>query len=141
VDFFNEYPRVIPYQKALITLCCTILQQEYQAGVLAAPGPVNVVFTDDSFVRNLNATYRKKDKTTDVLSFIYEEPDMWGEVYISVPQVMRQAPRFANTYYRELKKMLIHGILHIAGYDHIKPNDRKIMRQKEEAYWNLFSKP
>jgi probable rRNA maturation factor len=55
-------------------------------------------------------------------------------LYISVPQVLRQAPRFGTTEHEEMRRVLVHGLLHLLGYDHIKPKDRVVMRAKEEDY-------
>lgn len=107
--------------------------------------PVNVIFTGDSEVRELNRDYRHKDKTTDVLSFPWEqdpedlefmdeEDKLLGELYISVPQVERQAPRFDTTFEEEMQRVTIHGLLHLLGFDHIKTADRKIMRAREEHH-------
>ena len=97
---------------------------------------LNIILTGDELVRSLNTDYRNKAKTTDVLSFPLEDEEMLGEVYISVEQVERQAPRFDNSFEDELARMFVHGVLHIIGYDHIKPAERKIMRAKEEFYLN-----
>ncbi len=96
--------------------------------------PVNVVFTEDAEVRALNAEFRNKDKTTDVLSFPWEDEELLGELFISVPQVLRQAPRFGTTAHEEMRRVLVHGLLHLLEYDHIKPKDRVVMRAKEEEY-------
>lgn len=107
--------------------------------------PVNIVMTGDAEVRELNRDYRNKDKTTDVLSFPWEcdpedseflddEEKLLGELYISVPQVERQAPRFDTTFEEEMNRVTVHGLLHLLGFDHIKPQDRKIMRAREEHH-------
>lgn len=107
--------------------------------------PVNIILTGDSEVRELNRDYRNKDKTTDVLSFPWEadpedeqfltdEDKLLGELYISLPQVERQAPRFDTTYEEEMQRVTIHGLLHLLGFDHIKTADRKVMRAREEHH-------
>ncbi len=101
----------------------------------APQAELNIILTEDLLVRQLNAEFRNKDKTTDVLSFPMEdEPEFMGEVYISIPQVERQAPRFDTDFDNELKRVALHGILHILGYDHIDLKDRLEMRKKEEMY-------
>jgi probable rRNA maturation factor len=95
---------------------------------------VNLVFCDNAMVRELNKRYRKLDKVTDVLSFIYSEPDVLGEIYIATPQAKAQAPRWKNSYYDELRRLVVHGSLHLAGFDHMKAPERKAMRAREEAY-------
>jgi probable rRNA maturation factor len=96
---------------------------------------VNCVFTTDNAVQSLNRDFRKKDVTTDVLSFPWEGDDeLLGEVYISIPQVLRQAPEFGATPKQEIQRVCLHGILHLLGYDHIDEKDRKVMEPKEESY-------
>jgi len=86
--------------------------------------------------RKLNCYYRKLDKVTDVLSFVWNEPNFLGEIYIAEGQVKRQAPLYGNSYYKELKRVLVHGLLHICGYDHHSKAERKIMREKERFYYS-----
>lgn len=92
---------------------------------------VNVVMCSDETVRTLNRDYRHLDKVTDVLSFEWHEPYLLGEIYIARDQVKRQAPKFGNSFYAELKRVYVHGLLHLSGYDHMKPADRVKMRQRE----------
>jgi len=128
IDFFNESDIPVPRAENLIRICNRILVQE------GTEGQVNVVFTGDSSIRELNRQFRKKDKTTDVLSFEWHDEELLGEIYISMPQVKRQAPRYDNTFYRELKRVLIHGVLHLCGFDHLTPPERKTMRAREDFY-------
>lgn len=97
-------------------------------------GGVNLVFCGDQQVRTLNRIYRGLDRVTDVLSFEWNEPDFVGEVYIACAQAFRQASRFNNNYFNELRRLIVHGLLHLSGYDHIKTKDRIVMRQKEDFY-------
>lgn len=97
-------------------------------------GAVDVVFCSDAKVRDLNKAYRKLDKVTDVLSFEWHEEDFAGEIYIATAQVERQAPRYHNDYVNELCCVLVYGMLHLCGYDHIKTGERLVMRAKEDFY-------
>lgn len=104
-------------------------------------GQVDVILTTDSSLRRLNREFRGKDKTTDVLSFPWSDegslvdPEGYlGEIYISLEQVERQAPRFGATPGEELERVLVHGLLHLCGYDHLTPSERRIMREKENLY-------
>ena len=97
-------------------------------------GRVEIVFCSDETVRARNKEYRGLDKVTDVLSFGWEEDDFAGEIFIANPQAKRQAPRWNNTYYKELRRLVVHGMLHLCGHDHMKAGERKLMREKEEFY-------
>lgn len=96
---------------------------------------INCIFTTDQALQKLNKDFRNIDKTTDVLSFPWDQDEeLLGEIYISIPQVLRQAPEFGATPKQEIQRVCLHGILHLLGYDHTEENDRKVMEPKEESY-------
>lgn len=86
---------------------------------------VTLVFVGDVRMRHLNATYRGYDKVTDVLSFADgddyapagETPDL-GDIIICVPQARRQARRYGHGLKAELTRLIVHGLVHLSGYDH-----------------------
>ncbi|MCX7719098.1 MAG: rRNA maturation RNase YbeY [Candidatus Sumerlaeaceae bacterium] len=97
---------------------------------------VSVVFVDDAEMRNLNRTYRGANKSTDVLAFPMNKgklasigPDLLGDIVISVPTARKQAEANEHSIERELSILLIHGLLHLLGYDHM--TDREEMAMKE----------
>jgi len=95
---------------------------------------VVIVLCSDYTIRRLNRQYRKKDKATDVLSFPFGDDDLLGEIYISLQRAKIQAKRYGSTYDEELKRLLVHGLLHLMGYDHIKKADREAMEARERIY-------
>ena len=99
---------------------------------------VSVVFVDDAEMRNLNRTYRGANKSTDVLAFPMNDgklaaisPDLLGDIVISVPTARKQAEMHEHSIERELSILLIHGLLHLLGYDHMTDRDEMIMKEKE----------
>jgi probable rRNA maturation factor len=96
--------------------------------------PAAVILCSDYAIRKLNREYRGKDKATDVLSFPLGDPDLLGEVYISLQRAKVQARAYGLTYEEELKRLLVHGLLHLMGYDHIKKADRLTMEERERQY-------
>ncbi|MFN8548841.1 MAG: rRNA maturation RNase YbeY [Candidatus Eisenbacteria bacterium] len=99
---------------------------------------LGLVLAGDTLVRRLNREFRGKDTTTDVLSFSNgpepldpDEPRLLGEVIISVPQCLRQAREQAVPPGQELVRLVVHGLLHVLGHDHIEPKDRAVMVPKE----------
>ena len=127
-NFFSDMPgKKFPWQKRLKPLANTLLKKERK------DAPVSVILCDDARQRELNKTYRKLDRVTDVLSFVWNEPGLLGEIYIAEGQVKKQAPLYGNTYYRELKRVLVHGLLHLCGYDHHSKAERKVMRDRENS--------
>lgn len=112
---------------------------------LPTPCEVSLLFCDNKFIKELNLSYRHLDTATDVLSFpqyegkeeilkIKEEPILLGDVIISLEKAHEQAEKYGHTFKRELSFLLVHGIMHLLGYDHGNPEARKEMRQKEEYY-------
>jgi probable rRNA maturation factor len=89
--------------------------------LLAAVAPdsesLGVRFVGDREMRRVNRQFRGKDKTTDVLSFPGDEGHL-GDILISVPTARRQAESTGHETGRELKTLLLHGVLHCLGYDH-----------------------
>ncbi len=77
---------------------------------------VSIAFVGDKKIRQLNKKYRKIDKITDVLAFVGDE-DFLGEVIINYSQTKRQAKKFNNNTKQELVFILVHGLLHLLGYD------------------------
>jgi len=110
---------------------------------------ISVLFTDDKFIRSLNNKYRGIDKPTDVLSFNLQEGsvesleiesnNLLGDIIISVETAQRQADTLNHSMEKELAVLLIHGLLHLTGYDHEKDKDYKIMREKESEILKIFA--
>jgi len=101
---------------------------------------LSIVLCDDSFIHPLNRDYRGKDAPTDVLSFAQREgegadPDdpVLGDVIISVETAARQAEERGHTLARELRVLLVHGILHLLGYDHIEDDEAEEMEARERS--------
>ena len=97
---------------------------------------LSLSFVDNEEIRYLNKTYRKKDYETDVLSFpMNEEIEdliILGDIIISIDKVIEQAKDYEHSFERELIYLIIHGMFHLLGYDHIKEVDKKMMRLKEK---------
>ncbi len=77
-----------------------------------------IAFVSDQKIRALNKQFRGIDKTTDVLSFPSDEPDQLGDVAISVATATRQAKENGLTLNEEIAQLILHGLLHLNGYDH-----------------------
>ena len=92
---------------------------------------VSIALIDDEQMAELNKNYRNIDNTTDVLSFPQEE-ELLGDVIISIPRALAQANEYGHSFKREFTYLLVHGLLHLAGYDHLNTEDKTIMRSLEE---------
>lgn len=107
---------------------------------------LSVLIVDDRAMRQLNRAWRGHDRTTDVLSFPAQEEiaaageadgepggaaRLLGDIAISAPRAAEQARRFGVTRTEELRRLLVHGILHLMGYDHVTAAERREMRAIE----------
>jgi len=105
------------------------------AELLKLKKPVDVFLVDSQTMRKLNRKYRKKDKSTNVLSFpspLGFPINTLGEVYLD--------PRYIEKHKEDMALMLVHGVLHILGYDHERKSDRISMEKKEAALLSKISK-
>jgi len=111
---------------------------------------ISILLAGDGRMRKLNRLYRGKDRTTDVLSFPqvagggrYDAfPCPLGDIVISLPQARRQAKEHGATFYEELARLLIHGLLHLLGYDHEKNayQARKMRKLEQELFDGILKK-
>ena len=110
------------------------------------PCELSIAITDDETVRALNREYAGEDAVTDVLSFSQREGEEFvsppegapqlGEVVIAYPQAARQAGERGRAATEEMTRLLVHGVLHLLGYDHAEPEEARRMREREEALVN-----
>lgn len=92
---------------------------------------VSIILTDDKEIHELNRQYRNIDKPTNVLSFELGDDILLGDIYISLDTVMREAKELNITVEEHTAHMVVHGVLHLLGYDHIKDDDAIVMETKE----------
>ncbi len=131
--FSNQRGR-LPKQEA-IALADVILKGEKKKY------PVNIIFADDSLLKDLNSRYRRKRRPTDVLSFpADDELGILGDVYISIDTARRQAGDYNVTLREEVLRLVCHGLLHLCGYDHHHKKDADKMNIGAEKYLGRFLK-
>lgn len=106
---------------------------------------LSIILTTPKDIQEMNNTYRKINKETDVLSFpMFEKEELenanfneveepLGDIVISIERVKEQAIEYGHSFERELAYMVVHGFYHLMGYDHIELLDRQEMREKEEV--------
>ncbi|MBK7140812.1 MAG: rRNA maturation RNase YbeY [bacterium] len=106
-------------------------KKNWQAGI-------NLIFTTDRRIQQLNDEYRGKDKPTDVLSFNIDDPASkdatFGEIYISVPTASRQAASLGHSLELEYLRLTCHGLMHLFGYDHQEYREAERMEARERKY-------
>lgn len=142
---FSEEDRVS--QKILEEMEQAAIQCVTREGIDPEQCEVSVSFVEDVEIQQLNREYREIDKVTDVLSFpLYENPEEirtaqkmfpdqpveLGDVVICTQVAQQQAAEFGHSTEREFLYLFVHSVCHLLGYDHMEPEDKKVMRAREE---------
>lgn len=153
IYFENEYTGILPDNymdivKDIVEASLEYLECPYEC-------EINVIFTDDAGIQDINREYRNIDSPTDVLSFPmvdYEEPGvfdkvelypedyfnqdtgelMLGDIILNVDRIAKQAKDYGHTRRREIAFLTAHSMLHLAGYDHIDESERKNMEMHQD---------
>jgi probable rRNA maturation factor len=103
-------------------------------------GEINYVFCDDEYLLKLNVEFLKHDTLTDILSFDYSlGKELHGDIFISIERVKENAEDFNVGFETELKRVMVHGMLHYCGYKDKSEEEERVMREKENHYINLFA--
>lgn len=139
----NQHDVKVPVGiRLLIRRCCQAVLTSENFGHDAE---VSVSFVNNKEIRSLNKYYRKKDKSTDVLSFPLGENGVYdmnnetgayllGDVVISLETAVKQAEMYGHSLEREIGFLTVHSMLHLLGYDHeTSPLDETVMQEKQEA--------
>lgn len=139
-EIFNETnEKIIEIETIKKLLDYAILKKDLKNVVF------NVIIVNDDVIKDINNKYRGIDKSTDVISFALEDtPDIeydfriLGDIYISIDQAKRQATQYQHSFLRELSFLVIHGLLHLLGYNHISEEEEKIMFEEQERILNGY---
>lgn len=149
IQFYNQTSESVETYEAMITTVVneTIKQENLTNEMLEC----SFIFVDNEQIREINANYRQKDAVTDVITFAIEDempgeikiqgipmPRMLGDVFISLPRTREQAERYGHSFERELSFLAVHGCLHLLGYDHLEPEEEKVMFGKQEDVLNAL---
>ncbi|TDE04886.1 rRNA maturation RNase YbeY [Flavobacterium hiemivividum] len=102
-------------------------------------GEINYIFCDDEYLHKINLEYLNHDDLTDVISFDYTMGnEISGDVFISVERVQDNAVDFNVAFEEELRRVIVHGVLHYCGYKDKGEKDEQLMRSKENEKLALF---
>lgn len=104
----------------------------------------SIIFVDNEKIHELNKQFRGVDRPTDVISFALEDAEeeflstirVLGDIYISIPKMQEQAKKYGHSEKRELAFLVVHGLLHLLGYDHQTEEEEKVMFQIQEEMLN-----
>ncbi len=122
-------------RKTSAWLKTAITREEYKLVSL------NYVFCSDEYLLQINRDYLEHDYYTDIITFNQseEETDIEGDIFISIERVRENAITLNVDFLQELKRVMIHGLLHLCGYDDHSEVDQQQMRVKEDSYLALLS--
>ena len=98
-------------------------------------GDISIIFCSDNYILDVNMKYLQHDYFTDVITFDYCEGDkLSGDLFISVDTVRENAKLYNTDFNDELNRVMVHGILHLIGYDDHSQKDKQLIRKKEDYY-------
>ena len=101
-------------------------------------GAINIIFCSDNYILDVNMKYLQHDYFTDIITFDYCEKDILsGDLFISIDSVRENAQFFGTEFVDELNRVMVHGLLHLIGYDDHKEEEIAVMRQKENYYLQM----
>lgn len=103
-------------------------------------GEIGYVFCNDSYLHDINLQFLNHDTLTDIITFPMTQEIsniISGTIYISIDRVKENAQHYRVSFLHELSRVMVHGILHLMGYDDHTDDDVKLMRQKEDYYLSL----
>jgi rRNA maturation RNase YbeY len=101
-------------------------------------GEISYIFCSDEYLHKINLEHLQHDTLTDIITFNYCEDDLINsDIFISVDRVRENAKTFKTSFENELSRVMIHGILHLIGFDDKTDDDKVLMRSKEDFYLTL----
>lgn len=135
INFFYEGVRFVLKNKSLISkwLLSAILKENHKLNHL------NFIFCNTAYIYTLNVNYLAHRTDTDVITFnnSSEEKHLEGDIFISYPQVKENAGVYKTSIQDELHRVMIHGVLHLLGYNDKRKEQKNIMKKKEDFYLSL----
>jgi rRNA maturation RNase YbeY len=137
IQFFTEQTKFTIKNKTLIREWLTKIIRKQKKTV----GEINIIFCSDDYLLKLNEQYLGHDTFTDIITFDFvEEKTISGDIFISVDQMKENAKLFHVEQSTEMRRLIVHGVLHLLGYKDEKPKDKKIMTTQEEAALECWKK-
>mgnify|MGYP003398857079 FL=1 len=111
------------------------------ASEIRSLGDINIIFCSDNYILDVNMKYLQHDYFTDIITFDYcEKKVLSGDLFISVDSVRENSVYYETEFEDELNRVIVHGLLHLIGYDDHSEEDVKVMREKENYYLEMRKK-
>jgi rRNA maturation RNase YbeY len=129
IDNYNT-----PEDQEIIAFLQKLIEKEH-----FVVGNINIIYTDNSEILDLNKNYLDHHYYTDVITFDYNEGQtLNGDIYISLDKVSENSQDYGTSFYNELLRVVIHGVLHLIGYKDKTDEEIQQMRSKEDLYLDQF---
>tara|TARA_B100001063_G_C16571630_1_gene456185 strand:+ start:196 stop:627 length:432 start_codon:yes stop_codon:yes gene_type:complete len=134
INFYSENDFELQEEKSFDTWIRKVISSEEKQ-----LGEINYIFCDDHYLYKINLKFLEHDTYTDIISFDNSEGDeLNGDIFISTDRVTENAKEYNVDFSEELKRVMIHGILHLCGYGDKTESEAALMRQKEDEKIALF---
>ena len=142
IEIFNQTGEDIKELDTVLKVLYSAIDKEKLVGI-----NFNLIIVDNDFIHELNKNYRNIDRETDVITFALEDDDtmvlpdgvrVLGDIYISIDKARSQAEEYGHSFLREISFLAVHGFYHLLGYDHMTPEDEKVMFAKQEEVLSSY---
>lgn len=134
ISFNYECDFVLDNESAFADWLAEVINSE-----IKNEGEINYIFCDDDYLLEINKQYLDHDTLTDIISFDYSVGnELHGDIFISIERVKDNAADFNVSFEDELKRVMVHGVLHYCGYKDKSETDERLMREKEEEKMKMF---
>jgi probable rRNA maturation factor len=134
INFNYESDFTLENDEAIATWLSAVIVSENKT-----EGEINYIFCNDEYLHKINVEYLDHDTLTDVISFDYTMGnEISGDVFVSVERVLDNSKDYNTSFDEELKRVLVHGVLHYCGYKDKSEADELLMRSKEEEKLTMF---
>ena len=134
INFNYESEFTLDNEEAIATWLSAVIASENKS-----EGEINYIFCDDEYLHKINVEYLNHDTLTDIISFDYTMGnEIGGDIFISVERVLDNSKDYNTNFDDELKRVLVHGVLHYCGYKDKSEVDETLMRSKEDEKLAMF---
>lgn len=137
-EIFNPSEEHLPFENGEVSAIFRAIEQNEEITFQS----VEIVFTDEDGIITINKTYLQREYVTDIISFRYDEQQndqIEGTLYCCAPRIYEQSKEFDTDPGNEFLRIIIHGLLHLAGYDDQSPAEKQQMTQLEDYYLEKVS--
>jgi probable rRNA maturation factor len=134
INFNYESEFTLDNEEAIATWLSAVIVSENKT-----EGEINYIFCDDEYLHKINVEYLNHDTLTDIISFDYTMGnEIGGDIFVSVERVLDNSKDYNTSFEEELKRVLVHGVLHYCGYKDKSEADEVLIRRKEDEKLAMF---